>query len=464
MRDTYKKATLLATFLSCFACLQEPDIDFQIPEDSETSISITSDIGTAINAFKQSEKEIFTFDSEDHITVEAFVISSDEAGNFYKTLVVQDKAENPTHGLELKIDRRSYYSKYNFGRKLFLKLSGLSMQEENGKYIIGYLSGGSLVDIPESLLDQFIFRSLETVEIMPLKISLEEVSKSLINIFVALDQIQFLRQDLGKSFAAEAYDRYNGMRVVEQCDNLARSYLFTSTYANFRANLLPGEKFDICAVLSQDYYSREINMVLNYPTDLKLAQGERCDPLYFECPGGSDEEKKDIVFYENFDGLANTKDIDKIGWQNINKNFGNGRFRKRSTDENGFLQISAYNSNEYVMEVWLVSPVIELDNSINERLTFDLRATFEEGSLLTVWFSTDVTDDVSEANWHQLDIKIPVGSRDGSNKEFIGSNTVQLDCLEGNIRLAFKYLGADPGASTTYDLDNILILGDKSSN
>ena len=464
MKYIYTKSTLLAIFLTCPACLQEPGIEIPIPEDSSVGISVTSDIGRAINSFEQSEKEIYTFDADDHIAVEAFVISSDEAGNFYKTLVVQDQPENPTHGLELKIDRRSYYSKYNFGRKLFLKLAGLSMQQENGKYVLGYLSGGSLVDIPESLLDEFIFRSLETVEIIPLKISLEEVTKSMINIFVALDQIQFIRQDLGKSFAAEAYDRYNGIRMVEQCDNLARSYLFTSVYANFRSNLVPGKKFDLSAVMSSDYYSREINLILNSPDNLTQSEEERCDPVFFECPEGAEDENKDIIFYENFDGLKSTKDIDKIGWQNVNTNFGNGRFRKRSADENGFLQISAYDSNEYVMEVWLVSPVIELDKSTDEYLTFDVRTTFEEGTLLTVWFSTDDTDDIHGASWHQLDIKIPVGSRDGSNKEFTGTSAFQLDCLEGSIRLAFRYTGSDPGASTTYDLDNILILGDSSSN
>ncbi len=462
MRYICKIIVLFTASLCFLACLQEPEFEIQIPENSEVNVSATSDIGTAINAFEQADNNIFTFGPDDDILVDAYVISSDEAGNFYKTLVVQDKPENPTHGLELKIDRRSYYSKYNFGRKLFLKLSGLSMEEQNGKYIIGYLSGGSLVDIPESQLDLFILRSLETVEIIPYKISLEEVSKPMINTFVALDQIQFLRQDLGKSFASEAFDRYNGERVIEQCENLARSYLYTSAYAKFRANLLPSGRFELQAVLSSDYYSQEINLILNNPDNLKQSLGERCDPAYFECPGGFGEEKKEIIFYENFNGLANTRDIDKIGWQNINKNFGNGRFKKRSSNDNGFLQISAYDSNEFVMEVWLVSPAIDLDNSEDEYLTFDIRATFEEGSLLTVWFTSDYKDTFNEAGWYQLDTKIPDGSRDGSNEEFYDSGPIRLHCLEGKFRLAFKYLGSDPGASTTYDLDNILILGDKS--
>ena len=70
---------------------------------------------------------------------------------------------------------------------------------------------------------------------------------------------------------------------------------------------------------------------------------------------------------------------------------------------------------------------------------------------------------VKEANWQQLDVEISVGSRDDSNEVFTNSGTVQLDCLEGNVRLAFRYLGSDPGASTTYDLDNILIMGNNTS-
>ena len=216
------------------------------------------------------------------------------------------------------------------------------------------------------------------------------------------------------------------------------------------------------AVLTRDYFSGEITFVLNNPDDIDSEDQERCDPAFFVCPLKPQLDKKDILFYENFERLGSTRDIETIGWENINANFGNARFRKRSKNENTFVQISAYDSKEYVMEVWLVSPSIDLDGSENEFLTFDTRSTFEEGSLLTCWFSQDYTDNIKNANWQQLDVKISVGSRDGSNEIFLNSGAVQLDCLEGKVRLAFRYLGSDPGASTTYDLDNILIMGENT--
>lgn len=451
---------MLAFFLS--GCIIEPE--FKVPEfvNLEPSEVATSDIGTVIKAYKQADTDIFTFDSDGDIFVAAYVISSDETGNFYKTLIVQDSPENPMSGLEIKIDMRSYYTKYNFGRKILLRLSGLSMQKVNEKYIVGYLSGNSLVDIPESLLDHFILRSSETTEIVPKSISLEMISPAVINTLVAVDKVQFLKTDQGKSFASEPYDKFNGERIIEQCENLAKSYLFTSSYADFSTDLLPEERFHMKAVLTRDYYSGEIVFVLNNPDDIDFIDKERCDPVFFECPLTPEMAKQDVLYYEDFERLGSTRDIEKIGWNNINANFGNSRFRKRSKNENTFLQISAYDSKEYVMEVWLVGPSIDLDRSENEFLSFETRSTFEEGSLLTCWFSQDYTDDIKSANWQQLDVEISVGSRDGSNEIFLNSGAVQLDCLEGKVRLAFRYLGSDPGASTTYDLDNILIMGEDS--
>ena len=453
--------TFIILILSCYGCIDQPVLNFSESDILETKEDATSDISTAINDFKRSNQQIFTFDANQILIVNGYVISSDEAGNFYKTLIIQDRAENPEKGLEVKIDLRSYYTKYNFGRKILLRLSGLSIQEDNGKYVVGYLSGNSLVDIPESLLDHFIIRLPETAEIMPKLITLEEILPSSTNMFTVVDNIQFLKSDLGKSFAAEAHDRYNGQRLIEQCTNLAKSHLYTSSYADFSAYLLTEKRFRLKAVLTIDSFSKEMIFVLNSPDDIDLLDEHRCDPIFYECPDNPLSDTKDVLFYENFERFVSTRDIEKMGWQNVNVNFGNGRFRKRSKKENTFLQISAYDSNEYVMEVWLVSPTIDLDISEDELLTFDTRATFEKGSLLTCWISRDFKNNVKDATWEQLDVEISVGTGDGTNDLFKNSGSVRLDCIDGNIRLAFRYLGSDPGLSTTYDLDNILILGKK---
>jgi hypothetical protein len=92
-------------------------------------------------------------------------------------------------------------------------------------------------------------------------------------------------------------------------------------------------------------------------------------------------------------------------------------------------------------------------------LSFDTRATFNNGRLLTVWITTDHDLDPREAIWKELKARISEGTADGTNERFISSGQINLDCVEGTVRIAFRYLGGDPGPSTNYDIDNVLIRG-----
>lgn len=456
-----RKRFYYAILFLFMACL--PNEQFELPVNLAEAVEIkaNSSFKAVKSALEQSDKRIYTFSAEDKAVISGFVISSDEAGNFYKTLILQDESENPNHGIAVKIDMRSYYAKYNFGRKIFIKLAGLSITENNGYYELGYLNRESVTNIPESLLDQFLIRSEKSEMMLPRRIMIEEISDQMINTYVELNGLQFPKESLGKSFAGEGSDRYNGERVLEQCDQLNRSFLYTSTFADFRSVLLPEGKFHMKAVLSRDYYADQIILILNDPAFLSVDHTQRCDPHYYSCQNHG-EAGSQIVYREDFENFKSTADIVNQGWINRNINFGNGKFKKRTSNENSFLQVSAYNTGENVMDVWLVSPAIDLDKSKDEILTFKSRATFEEGRILSVWLCNEISDDpIAKGNWQLLDVIIDDGSRDGSNKDFISSGPVDLDCIEGEIYLAFRYQGSDPGTTTTYDIDQIMITGNK---
>ncbi len=114
--------------LACFCCFVifscgfEPEYSIPDLEVPEIGVQVNSTLKTLANAYEQSGLPIFSFDKDENFIVKAYVISSDEAGNFYKLLVVQDSPEDPSQGAEIKIDLRSYYTKYNFGRKIFLDM------------------------------------------------------------------------------------------------------------------------------------------------------------------------------------------------------------------------------------------------------------------------------------------------------------------------------------------------------
>jgi len=190
--------------------------DFEVPQISieQDNIVSNSTIKALKNAFDQSGEDIFTFSENDNTIIDGYVISSDAGGNFFRSLIIQDQAENPVGGIEILIDMRSYFTKYNFGRKVFVKVAGLSISSMGGKYVLGFNLRNEVEEIPRSLLDDFIIRSVETKEITAQIISLSEISNKYIATYVELKNLQFKHDEVGKTYAGEPFDEFNGDRVL----------------------------------------------------------------------------------------------------------------------------------------------------------------------------------------------------------------------------------------------------------
>ena len=108
------------------SCIEENE--YIIPETTseQSTILPNSNLNALKTAYLQSGEEIYTF--KDSVTlIEAYVISTDEGGNFYKTLVIQDKAVDPNSGIEVLINLKAYFTKFDIGRKIYLKIQGLSI-------------------------------------------------------------------------------------------------------------------------------------------------------------------------------------------------------------------------------------------------------------------------------------------------------------------------------------------------
>ena len=41
----------------------------------------------------------------------------------------------------------------------------------------------------------------------------------------------------------------------------------------------------------------------------------------------------------------------------------------------------------------------------------------------------------------------------------MAAGPINISCIDGNVNFAFFYQGADPGATTTYQIDNLQITG-----
>jgi hypothetical protein len=62
------------------------------------------------------------------------VTTSDQVGNLYKTLYIQDE----TAGIEIKIGKNGLYNEYKLGQWIYVDCAGLTVGDYNGMINIGY--------------------------------------------------------------------------------------------------------------------------------------------------------------------------------------------------------------------------------------------------------------------------------------------------------------------------------------
>ncbi|TRO67249.1 DUF5689 domain-containing protein [Christiangramia sabulilitoris] len=443
------------------SCVQTDDYD--MPGMTLSEFTVDGDL-TSIAAIKGNfdlrTGEIFTF-QDSNTWIEGYVVSSDAAGNFYKKLIIQDKFQSPVAGIQILLDDTSLSDTFEFGRKVIIKLDGLSLGYKNGVLQLGFQNRGDVVAIPRSVIENHVIRTSVRQEIIPLEIEINEIHDEMKNLYVRIENVQFdlnfVRENNRFSFASNVVDRFDGERQMTDCSTGSTIFLSTSTFSDFKSLLLPTGSGVIEGILSRDYYDRHYVIVVNTPETFFM-DGERCDPDYLNCDNNFTEGAK-ILLDENFDGVTSNTTLNSRKWTNINVSGGEKKFTPTLASGNRILRISAYNTNESPLEAWLVTPPIQLDDSENEVLLFDLLSSFDNGLLLRVYVSQDFEESPALATWRPLDANIPLGPS-GANSSIFKESRIDISCLQGKIWIGFRYLGAAPDKTTTYDLDNIRVIGE----
>ena len=457
----FKNLLFVVAVSSLNSCVKTDD--FELPSNEISEISFDGNITTiaAVKGhFDFESEDIYTFQNTG-VAMEGYVVSSDEGGNFYKKLVLQDRPSNPTSGIQVLVDDGSLFNTYDFGRKIYVKLDGLSLGYNNGNLQLGIQNRGNVVAIPKPLIDEHLLKTSETATIEPLKLDIRDFNEGLKNLYVKLENVQFnlnlFRDDRPLTFAAETTDQFDGVRQLESCETGATAMLSTSTFADFRSLLLPQTSGGLSGVLTRDFYDDFFIIVLNTPEDLSFEDGARCDPEFFKC-GENSTPGVEIVFQESFETITTVRMLETRGWTNVNVSGGSVVFKPGTQAGNRHVRISAYNTLEAPLEAWLVTPGIGLDKSSAEVLSFDLRASFDNATILRVYITNEYSGNPLTTNWNLLDAQIPLGPSNQAATSFKRSS-IDISCLEGTIHVAFRYMGGIPDKTTTYDIDNIRVTG-----
>ncbi|WP_146052860.1 DUF5689 domain-containing protein [Aquimarina sp. I32.4] len=447
-------------FLNCSEEeFKTPSITIDTPKIEGTIISIDAVLGILRQEIASNGENAKVFFEETDNFIEGYIVSSDKAGNFYKKLIVQDKSNNPSAGIQVLIDINPLYTTYELGRKIYIKLEGVSLGIENGVPTLGIAEGNSISTIPSFYVEDIVIRSTEVVTITPLDIAIEDFTDKLLNLYVKINALQFTKnlvlENNAFTFAAEDNDKYSGERIIESCSSNNTTIVSTSTFSSFKGLKLPNNQGSFEGVLTKNFLGNAYNLVLNDPTGLVFDTESRCDPEVLECLSVSDASL--TVFEEDFTNLKN-KDLEDSGWINKNTTGGKLTYKIGNFGDNQYIQITGYRSKESLYEAWLITPEIDLNTVIDAGLNFDLQAGYDNGNILEVFVTNNYTEDPSATTWIKLDATISRGPLNAFSP-IVSAGPISLSCLEGKIRIGYRYIGGDPRATTRYHIDNIRVTG-----
>ncbi|HBL79938.1 MAG TPA: hypothetical protein DDZ79_08420 [Aequorivita sp.] len=437
------------------SCVQDddyniPEINAEEPNIDPNDIIEISAVKALYNGFEPVEIEAGDGSTRD-IYMVGYVVSSDESGNFYKSLVIQNAPENPTAGVAISTNSTDLYTKFEPGRKIYFRVNGLFIGEYAGLPTIGVQDGDEVGRIDALEFDSRIKRSLESMELVPTVITIPEASNpARLNTLVKFENVQFPNGIAGVESYGNPTNTFGVNRPVENCDGQT-VILRTSGFADFKNITLPEGNGSLTAILS--IFNSDVQLFINSPEDVNMT-GERCGN---NGPGDAVE----LPFTQNFEGLSagTGMAVNLDGWTNVNVNNGTRLWEVREFDSNKYAQTSAYNSNENPYEVWLVTPGLILPSGSSPTLTFETNDGFNNGAALTVKVSTDFTGDVTAATWTNLSATISSGNSSGYGDEFTPSGDVDLSAYAGQVvYIAYQYEGASNGTTTTYQIDNVSVV------
>lgn len=237
---SYIKTALIATvgITALNSCVKSDD--YSIPpivcNDKFTATNHALSELAALGKAKPTQADII---STDYI-VEAYVSSSDQSGNIYKVMFLQDKPQNPTAGIEIDIDGSNQYVNYPVGAKVRLNLKGLVVQSSNGYVKVGsfdptssnYPAGRINPSNIGNYLARVCGQDNKGVIVTMVPTEFESVSDALknggnVNQLIKINNVQFEDAELTKTFAdaSGTGDRYitdkNGGRLDLRFSNYA---------------------------------------------------------------------------------------------------------------------------------------------------------------------------------------------------------------------------------------------------
>ncbi|MFV8368858.1 DUF5689 domain-containing protein [Flavobacterium sp. LB2R40] len=410
---------------------------------------------TTISEVRATANAIVTQYKYDDV-IEAYVVSSDESGNFFKSISFQTlaTATTPAQGFSVPIDATNLYIDYRLGNKVYIKLKDQYTDISFGGMRLGSLFVNSYNEGGVGRLSQNEYKKVlnascttvkEAVLIRSLTMS-ELLNDSNLNTLVEVSDVQFTAGAIGRHYFEET-NNVGGATNWGLMDKLGNKIYFrTSSFSDFSSKVIPNGSGKVRGILTK------------YGTDYQLLPRSEKDVVMT----GSREVP---FFSEDFETVVDKSNLSLPGWFNMVEK-GALFWKGIVYSGNGYAEFNISGTKVASNVAWLISPKIDMDVHTKEVLTFRTAQHHldvdSQLNSLEVYVSTNFDGlNVTTTTWIPLVINLPKQATPWH--QFIGSGGVDLSSYKGKINLAFKYTGSGKNLALdgAFQVDDVQIFGVK---
>ena len=388
--------------------------------------------------------------------IEAYVISSDENGNFFKTIYFQSlaTATQPAFGFSVPVDVSNTYIDYRLGNKVYIQLKDQYTDIFYGGLRIGNIyvnsfNEGGVGRLSPNVYKKVLVASCTKVSeaVLTKSVALSELlNDNYLNTLVEVSDVQFSAEAIGRHYYESSNDVGGGTNwnIEDKLGN--KVYFRTSSFADFSTKDVALGSGKVKGILTK--YGTDYQLVARSEKDVSMT-GKR----------------NTSFFSENFETAVANTNINLAGWTNIVQK-GSLYWKGSVYSGNGCAEY-AISGTKVVSNVgWLITPAIDLDEYKGEILTF--RAAQHHLDVdsplnaLDVFISNNFDGlNVASATWVQLRANLPTQATPWY--QFVGSGGIDLSSYNGKAHIAFRYTGSGKTATLdgAFQIDDVQIYGEK---
>ena len=184
----------------------------------------------------------------DTFIVDGIVVSTDEGGNYYKSLVIQDE----TGAIEIQLDQNGIHNYYPIGQRVVLDCRGLIIGDYHNKFQVGWeYETYSVGRINSMCIGDYLYADgVPSLDSLPEPLTVDQIdftSYNDVGKLVKLENCQFAEESWGKPFSYNDFTTEHELIVPGVSSPII---VRTSNYAKFRSTPVPSSVGTLYGILS----------------------------------------------------------------------------------------------------------------------------------------------------------------------------------------------------------------------